>query len=142
MLKHKLVLGTIMLSLLTLIAGACATEASEFEDVKWFLESYGEPGNLHEVLEGTQITATFESAESQVRGSAGCNSYFGDYEIKGNKLTIGQVGSTEMYCMEPEGVMEQETEYLKALQTVRNFEMVDGKLRIYSEEYELLFRIE
>lgn len=142
MLKRKLCLGIIILSLLVLITGACAGKAGKFEDIKWVLESYGESGNLQAVLEGTQITATFESAERQITGSAGCNSYFGAYEINGNKLMIGPVGSTEMYCMEPEGVMDQETEYLKALQAASNYEIVDGKLRIYSEEYVLLFRTE
>lgn len=142
MLKSKLLLGLILLSVLTLITGACAGKANEFEDIKWVLESYGEPGNLQAVLEETQVTATFESAEHQVRGSAGCNSYFGEYEITGNKLTINSVGSTEMYCIEPEGVMEQETEYLEALQSASNYEIVDGKLRIYSEEYVLFFYVE
>jgi len=36
-------------------------------DAIWVLQSYGEPGNLKAVLEGTEITATFESTKVVVR---------------------------------------------------------------------------
>jgi len=94
------------------------------------LESYGEQGNLQAVLEGTEITATFRSAEGQVEGSAGCNSYFGGYEIDKNKLSIPMMAYTEMACLEPEGVMEQEDKYLRILPDVDSYEISGGKLRM------------
>jgi len=118
-------------SLASLLAAGCAetTQAGDLEDIRWVLESYGEQGNLTPVIEGTRITATFESDEGQVRGSAGCNSYFGGYEID-EGLSITTLGHTEMYCMDPEGVMDQETEYLKILQTAESYRIQDGKLQI------------
>jgi heat shock protein HslJ len=50
----------------------------------------------------------------KITGSAGCNHYFASYEMKGTAVTIGQAGSTEMYCIAP-GVMEQESTYLVLL---------------------------
>jgi heat shock protein HslJ len=50
----------------------------------------------------------------QITGSAGCNHYFARYDMKGTAVTIGQAGSTEMYCSAP-GVMEQESVYLVLL---------------------------
>jgi len=144
LLKGKLYFGIILLILVALIAGACAKEVEDedkFEDTKWVLESYGEKGNLQSVLEGTEINATFESAEHQVRGSAGCNSYFGEYEVSGNQITISQIANTEMYCLDPEGVMEQEQEYLKILQTTDSYEIHDGKLQINSDGKVLVFSI-
>ena len=143
--KGKLFLGIVLLGLLVFIAGACAKEgedAVDFEDMKWVLETFGEPGNQQAVIEGTRITATFESAEREVNGSAGCNTYFGEYKVSGADLTIMNLASTEMACMEPEGVMDQETQYLTALRTTDGYEIVNGKLRIFSEEYELFFRVE
>ena len=143
MIKAKLCLRIILLSFLVIVFGACTGEdAGEFEDMKWILESFGEPGNQQAVLEGTQVTATFESAENQLNGSAGCNSYFGDYEVNGSILSIPQLANTEMACLEPEGVMNQETRYLQALYTVDSYELRDGKLRLNADGQVLVFRAE
>lgn len=142
LLKGKLCLGIILLILVALIAGACAKEVEDedkFEDTTWFLASYGEQGNLQSVLEGTEITATFESAEHQVNGSAGCNSYFGEYKVSGNELTIHQIAYTEMACLDPEGIMEQEDQYLRIFQKVETYEMHDGKLQLNSDGKVLVF---
>jgi heat shock protein HslJ len=111
------------------------------EDKVWVLESYGEPGNLKDVLEDTEITATFDSAEEEVTGSAGCNSYFGSYEVKANKLLVpGPIGATEMWCGEQIG--EQETQYLTTLQAAENYKIEDGKLTITCGNQVLIFRSE
>ena len=115
---------------------------SNLEDKTWVLESYGEQDNLQAVLEGTRITATFDSAEGRVHGSAGCNIYSGDYHISKNNLSIPLITSTEMYCLEPEGAMEQEQEYLTALRGTKIFEIKDGKLYITSGTEILLFNAE
>jgi len=141
--KPHLVLA--ILATVTLLAGACApsapvsTPAEGLEDTKWMLEGYGEQGELQAVLEGTEITATFESAESRVHGSAGCNGYFADYEISDNRLSIPMVASTEMYCLEPEGVMQQENQYLQALKAAESYQIQDGKLRIICGAQILVF---
>lgn len=109
---------------------ACTFEALDFEDMEWVLESYGEPSNTQLVIEGSEITATFDSATHGVNGSAGCNHYFGDYEADNSELSISSVGSTEMACMEPEGVMEQEQQYLRLLILAESYETDDGQLRI------------
>ena len=90
---------------LTLIEVISKTKAITLEDTTWVLESYGEQGNLQAVLEDTEITAVFDSAEGKVSGSAGCNNYFASYQINNNELSISAIGSTEMYC---EGLREQE----------------------------------
>jgi len=111
------------------------------EDAKWVLQSYGEAGNPKDILADTEITAEFISSEGTVKGSAGCNSYFGSYELKGSQLSIpGPVGVTEMYCMEPEGVMDQEQEYLTALQLAESFEIDGDELQINCGSQVLIFR--
>ena len=104
------------------------------EGTLWTLVSYGDPNDPQAVLEGSEITAEFDSAEGRVSGSAGCNSYFGAYEVDGDRLTVGPVGSTEMYCMDPENVMDQETAYLAALQSAASYQIVGDQLRIASED--------
>ena len=113
------------------------------EDTRWVLQSYGEPGNLKDILADTEIKAEFVSSEGTVKGSAGCNSYFGSYDVKGNQISIpGPVGATEMYCTEPEGIMEQEQEYLAILQNAETYDIEDDQLQIFSGDKVLIFELE
>jgi len=88
------------------------------------------------VMEGTHITANFENGD--INGSAGCNSYFGAYQIDGENITFGQIGMTEMYCTDPEGIMDQEGFYLDALADAQRFEIVDKRLTIFLSGQETL----
>ena len=139
--KFKLILMcvTVALSPYLFACTKVAEDTDAIEDTTWVLESYGEQVNLQAVLEGTEITATFQSAEGQAKGSAGCNNYFGGYQINKNKLSITTMAHTEMYCMEPEGVMEQETRYLRLLSAAESYEISDGKLRIVAGTKALIF---
>jgi len=140
--RSKLILISLFVIIATTLSFCSCSKVAEdtitIEDTTWVLESYGEQGNLQTVLEGTEITATFESAEGQVKGSAGCNSYFGDYQVDKNKLSIPMMAHTEMYCMEPEGVMEQETQYLRLLSTAESYEVIEGKLQIIADSQVLV----
>lgn len=137
----------LLLLLLILFVGltACSTGTGGalLKDTTWVLESYGEPGNLKALIADTKITVEFISAEETVKGSAGCNSYFGSYELKGSQLSIpGPVAVTEMYCMEPEGAMDQEQEYLIILQSAENYEINDNELQIDCDSQVLIFKSE
>ncbi len=85
--------------------------------VAWRLAWYGGGSSP---LDGTQISLAF-GADGTLTGIAGCNDYFADYQIDGNHLVIGDVAHTEMACMEPDGVMAQETDYLEAIRQVDGF---------------------
>ena len=95
----------------------------------WMLDSHlnsqGEPAG---VLPDTEITIDFK--DGQLNGNAGCNGYFASYEAAGGTITIGPVGSTRMACSEPEGVMEQELDYLTALQSASAYEITGDSLRL------------
>jgi heat shock protein HslJ len=115
------------------------TPTDGLEDTTWILEAYGKPGNLRAVLEGSEITAIFDSAEGQVNGSAGCNNYFGSYKVNNDKLAILDQANTEMACFEPEGIMEQENQYLKILRAVVSYQVQDGELQIKSDDEILIY---
>ncbi len=134
-------LSLLLIVVLGLIACSTGTGEAMLEDTAWVLESYGEPGNLKAVLADTEINAEFVSDEETVKGSAGCNSYFGSYELKGSQLSIpGPIGATEMYCMEPEGVMDQEQEYLAVLQLAESYEVDGDELQINCGSQVLIFK--
>ncbi|MFC2014984.1 protease inhibitor I42 family protein [Chloroflexota bacterium] len=105
----------------------------------WVLESYGQRDNLNTVLDGTKITAAFDKAEGRVHESAGCNTYSGDYQISDSTLSISWIASTEMACLEPEGSMDQEQQYLTILQAAESYKVQDGKLQINSGQQILTF---
>jgi len=69
------------------------------------------------VITGTQLTLEF-AADGELRGSGGCNKFNGRYTAGEGRLSIGQVASTRMACMQPEGSMAQEAAFLAALQSV------------------------
>ena len=137
--RTKVVLITILSALVVIGLTACNDTKAALEDKEWVLALYGEQGDLQAVLAGTEITAIFDSAESQVTGSAGCNSYFADYEASGNKLTFSDIAQTEMYCTAPEGVMDQEQEYLTLLSDTATFQVEDSLLMITSSDDQVLF---
>jgi heat shock protein HslJ len=47
---------------------------------------------------------------------------------------VGPVANTEMYCMEPEGVMDQEMDYLATLATAATYEIDRDTLTILNAE--------
>ena len=133
--KVKILLVILLLTSVISIA-ACGSGAS-IEDTMWKLDSYGEKGNFRPLLEDTEITIEFKSAESQFAGSGGCNSYFGSYEINQNELIINPpIGSTMMACPEP--IMDQEQEYFKLLETTETFKVDNNKLTITCSGNKLL----
>ena len=111
---------------------APALDAITIEGTLWALDTYlNSEGDLVDVLPDSDITA--ELLEGQLAGSAGCNRYFSAYQLSGNSLTFGQVGSTEMFCM-AEGLMEQETDYLAALQLAASYQIANDALIITDAE--------
>ena len=130
----KKLLITVIL-FISIVAGFVACSATNsgtiLGDTKWFLRSYGEQSHLISIIEGTEITATFNSAEGRISGSSGCNTYFAEYEAEDSRLSIFEMAYTEMACLSPEGVMEQEQEYLYILANARSFQANDTTLTIF-----------
>ncbi|MGI2335881.1 MAG: META domain-containing protein [Dehalogenimonas sp.] len=130
--KQILYLSGAILMLFLLPLVACSTKSdpksSDLDNTKWQLQSYGKAENPIAVLNGTEITVTFDSG--RVYGSAGVNMYSGSFEVHGNKISIIDLVWTEMYRQEPPGVMEQESEYLKIFKAADNFLVKTDSLQI------------
>ena len=138
--KNMIRVSIALLILIAIGTTACGTSTGTLENKTWMLESYGKTGNLQAVLEDTEITATFDSEKGQVTGSAGCNSYFGGYELKGNELSLpGPVGSTMMSCGEQ--IDQQEIQYLQILQNAESYKIDGNQLQIISGNQALIFKL-
>lgn len=81
------------------------------------------------IITGTTITLEF-SMEDRVSGTAGCNTYSGGYRASGDSLSIDSVSSTALLCVEPEGVMDQEAQYLNALRNATTYDIIGNTLTI------------
>jgi heat shock protein HslJ len=81
------------------------------------------------VMAGTELTAVF-GKDGNLTGSSGCNTFSGSYKTDGDKITIGPLASTRMYCGEPAGVMDQESQYLAALQSAATYKIEGTKLEL------------
>jgi len=91
-----------------------AAQSQEITGTSWTVTSYNNGRQaVVGVLRDTTLTMAF-AAGGKVSGSAGCNNFMGTYQASGSSLTFGPAAATRKMCA-PEGVMEQEQQFLKAL---------------------------
>lgn len=131
--KSILFLGVLLISLALSSCGLFnGGSGADLRGTAWTLESYGGKS----LISDTTMTANFESGE--VSGSASCNHYFGSYQIKGDQITVEGLGWTEMACMDPEGIMEQEQTIMSLLSKAVSYGIDGGELRLQLESGEEL----
>ena len=123
------------LSVITWIAimlAACGGTGSDpLNNTSWELAALGEQSPLA----GTTISLSFE--DGLARGTSGCNSYGGAYQVNGDKIEFQEFEATLMACLDT-GVMEQETAYLRSLGEAQRFELSEGQLQIFGPDGEAL----
>ena len=132
--KRKVLLigSLVFLFALSACAGLPGGSEDDLNGTSWTLESYGGESLIRE----TAMTADFSSGE--VRGSASCNQYFGAYKVNGDRITLEGLGWTEMACLNPEGIMEQEMAIMTMLAKAVSYQIEGGKLRLQVEGGEQL----
>jgi heat shock protein HslJ len=130
--KKRMQLFIISCTISVMVVGCIGQQSEGLEDIIWKLDSYYTPsGVMRDVLADSEITATFE--DDQIQGNAGCNHYFGEYELHDTTLTVGTLAMTEMYCATP-GIMEQESAYLTLLESVASYRVQGTTLTLLNAE--------
>jgi copper homeostasis protein (lipoprotein) len=81
----------------------------------------------------------FDAATRRVSGCGGCNRIGGSYEVTGDRLRIGPLASTMMYCEE---TMELEQRFLTALGSVRRWRVAGPQLLLADEQGRTLAELE
>ena len=100
--------------------------ANNLTGIKWrVVELSGHP--VATPLHGERPYILFDQAKRQATGYAGCNRFFGGYDLGGATLTFGPIGATKMACPDLEEGLE--TEFFKVLDATRRWEIVGGSLR-------------
>jgi heat shock protein HslJ len=109
-------------------------QTQDLAGTSWEVISYNNGKQaVTSVLAGSSITAEF-GKDGTLSGNSGCNSYNGSYTINGNQITIGPLASTRMACSAPEGVMEQEAQYLAALETAATYQIEGTVLELRTQD--------
>jgi peptidyl-Lys metalloendopeptidase len=127
-------ISVLVFMLLTLLASCTKTgqaeppvQNSELSVTEWVLMSL----NGTSPIEGKEITLNFK--EETIEGSGGCNTYGGSYSASGEDFDLSDVYWTEMACMEPEGIMEQEQDYFQALNGAVRYRVDGNRLELYDK---------
>lgn len=114
-----------------------SSSSSDDEDpllgTAWLLNQYG--GN--DILpNGNQPSITFSGGLAS--GNSGCNGWQGNYTIDGTNLTFGELTGSEIFCENPEGIMEQEDAFLQMLGDAASYELNGDQLTIFTSSGETL----
>ncbi len=113
-----------------IVACSCSEEEAqstpELDGSRWSLIEINEK----ELIAGSHISLYFRNGS--VQGSAGCNTYGAEYSTEETDvLKIQMLQMTLLGCPSPEGVLEQEQEYLENLSSAARYSVTDNKLEIY-----------
>ena len=123
--KRQMVAGVMSASLLVAalpgLAFAQDAEPYAAEQVEWLLQSWSDGEAMMDIPEGVETTLFLSGGD--VNGSAGCNSYFGSYDIDESSLSFGPMGVTAMICGEP--AQSVEDAYLPLLETTAGWSVDD-----------------
>ena len=111
----------------TQVVATPAAAAAGLAGTAWKVINYNN-GNqaVVSLITGSEISLNF-GTDGQVNGSAGCNRYTGPYQSRRTRRSRSARWRRRMMaCASPEGVMEQETKYLAALQNAATYS-IDGR---------------
>jgi heat shock protein HslJ len=93
-------------------------------------EEVVEDGAPRELVSGTQIQLSFPE-DGGIRASAGCNTMLATLELDGDRMVIGDVGSTEMGC---DSARQEQDEWLAGVLSADPVYVLDGdRLRLDSD---------
>ena len=102
--------------------GAGAAPPALFDTV-WLAEDIGGGGVIDDAR------STFSLApDGKITGSGGCNRFFAQARVDGDRISIGKAGATMMAC--PEALMNQEQKFFAALEKAATYRF-DGNGKLF-----------
>ncbi len=81
--------------------------------------------------EDSDLYVQFET-DGKLGGYAGCNRFFGSYQLSGNTIRIDPLGVTRMAC--PAQVMSFEISFIEALQSATTVARADTRIALRNDE--------
>lgn len=99
----------------------------------WDIVDVAKTDAIVSVREGTAPTLTF-AADGSMAVDTSCNTGGGPYTVDGDAIAIGPVAVTERACLDPTGVMRQETRILTALDNATSVEATPDRLTLLDNQ--------
>ncbi len=134
----KYIFQVLMLFTAALVMGCNSSESSgdksPLTGTEWVL--YEMDGVKYEPASGKSVTLKLDSKEKNVNGKAPCNTYGGPYTKSSNKLSFGNLFSTEMACDE----LDKENTYFKMMQKVFAYQISGDKLYLFDSTGMVILR--
>lgn len=130
----KLIVGIIAASVLVL--SGCAILPDDRYNSTWEL-TFGK-NSQGTFVNGGEGAIRMTINDGKVSGQI-CNSWGGDISITESSVLVSSIYSTEMWCTEPEGIMDRETRFLNDLSRVTSIELVNGTLHLSGGPVDLEF---
>ncbi len=101
---------------------------TELKNTSWQITAFNN-GNqaVTSILPESEITINFKN-DGTIEGNAGCNIFSGNYLTEGVAISVRNIQSTEKACLQPDGIMEQETQFLIALNSIKTYRIEGNNL--------------
>jgi heat shock protein HslJ len=113
-------------------------QPAEVAGARWDVLGYNNGrGGVTSLIRGTSLTIEF-AEDGSLSGSAGCNRFKATYSVNGTRMQIGPAAATRRLCEEPQGVMEQEAAFLKALEGTHVTRFEGDRMELRSESGALM----
>ncbi|MBI4743176.1 MAG: META domain-containing protein [Betaproteobacteria bacterium] len=129
------------LALVSLVTGAASVAGSRIAlfGTEWYATQIA---GLNVAAGGLQRAPNLNLDEDgTVHGFAGCNRFFGSFEIRADRLTFGSLALTKMACLDP-GTGELESRFVRALRATASATVSGDVLELKDAAGKLLGRFE
>ena len=125
-----------LIMIFSLLLTSCSllskSTADELDGTHWNLLFIRKSTPLPE----STITITFSNGE--VRGNSGCNTFLGEYQIREDEISFTRLAATEIACLGPEGIMQQEQQFLLSLSEIVSYSIEGDRLTLKKTEQDQL----
>lgn len=119
------------------ILASFTRQSRELGGTSWSVTAYNNGRQaVVSVIAASALTAVFET-DGKILGVAGCNHYTANYEASGMSLRIGPPSSTRKICADQLGLMEQEAQFLRALEAATTYRVDGNKLELRKSDGEI-----
>lgn len=120
-------LGIFGMALPAIVHAQTAQNSAPSIERRWRLVDMG--GRPTPPVSSAAPPVTAEFSSGRLFGFGGCNQFTTSYQTTGTQLTVGGAfASTQKACPEP--IMQQESDYLTALQGAQDYNVSQQELRI------------